>query len=61
MEGDGISGPLLAIRGNVAGFGPQKMAWVMSGYFTGMLTGSQCNILLIERVGHVGFLQTLHL
>ena len=53
MIGHGIQGPLLAIRGNIEGFGPEIMSWVMSGYFIGMLAGSKLNVLLIERVGHV--------
>ena len=53
MIGYGVQGPLLAIRGKFEGFGVDTMSWIMSGYFLGLLLGSQITVKLIDQVGHV--------
>ncbi len=53
MAGNGLQGTLLGIRGDLEGFSPATMSYVMSGYFLGFLGGSKMAPMMIRRVGHV--------
>ena len=53
MLGNGLQGTLLGVRGDIEGFSTNSMAWVMSGYFIGLLGGARLAPELIRRVGHV--------
>ena len=53
MLGNGLQGPLLAVRGDLQDFSAETMSLVMSGYFLGFLGGSRLAPLMIQRVGHV--------
>ena len=53
MVGNGLQGTLLGVRGDIEGFSPTTMSWVMSAYFLGFLGGSKMAPKMIARVGHV--------
>lgn len=53
MIGNGVQGTILGIRGNLEGFSPEALSYVMAGYFLGFLGGSRLTPVLIRRVGHV--------
>lgn len=53
MLGNGLQGTLLGVRGDIEGFGPGTMSFVMSAYFIGFLGGSRLAPHMIRRVGHV--------
>ncbi len=53
MLGNGMQATLLGVRGAVEAIPPPAMAWVMSAYFAGLLTGARVVPRLIRRVGHV--------
>lgn len=53
MLGNGLQGPLLAVRGDLQNFSAETMSLVMSGYFLGFLGGSRLAPWMIQRVGHV--------
>ena len=53
MLGHGLQGTLLGVRGSIEGFSANAMAWVMTGYFIGLLGGSRLAPEMIRRVGHV--------
>jgi len=53
MIGNGLQGTLLGVRGNIEGFDPALLSYVISAYFIGFLGGSKMAPGLIRRVGHV--------
>ncbi len=53
MLGNGMQGTLLGVRGDIEGFSPTTMSWIMSAYFLGFLGGSKMAPVMIARVGHV--------
>ena len=53
MVGNGLQGTLLGVRGDIEGFDPGLLSYVISAYFLGFLGGSRLAPLLIRRVGHV--------
>ena len=53
MLGNGLQGTLLGVRGDIEGFSTNSMAWVMAGYFVGVLGGARLAPEMIRRVGHV--------
>ena len=53
MLGNGLQGTLLGVRGDIEGFSTNSMAWVMAGYFIGVLGGARLAPEMIRRVGHV--------
>ncbi|WP_390915062.1 MFS transporter [Pseudosulfitobacter sp. SM2401] len=53
MVANGMQGTLLAVRGQIEGFGTFEMSLVMSAYFVGFLGGSRTAPRMIRRVGHV--------
>lgn len=53
MLGNGLLGSLLGVRASMEGFGLSATGLVMSGYFIGMIIGSQLVPNMVGRVGHV--------
>lgn len=53
MIGNGLQGTLLGVRGDIEGFDPALLSYVISAYFIGFLGGSKMAPGLIRRVGHV--------
>ena len=53
MIGNGLQGTLLGVRGDIEGFDPALLSYVISAYFIGFLGGSRMAPGLIRRVGHV--------
>ena len=53
MIGNGLQGTLLGVRGDLEGFDPGLLSYVISAYFVGFLGGSRLSPWLIKRVGHV--------
>lgn len=53
MIGNGLQGSLLGVRGNLEGFDPGLLSYVISAYFAGFLIGSRIAPALIRSVGHV--------
>lgn len=53
MIGNGLQGTLLGVRGDIEGFDPGLLSYVISAYFVGFLGGSRMAPWLIRRVGHV--------
>lgn len=53
MLGNGLQGTLLGVRGAIEGMSPGGLAWVISGYFLGLLIGARMTPLMIRQVGHV--------
>lgn len=53
MIGNGLQGTLLGVRGDIEGFDPALLSYVISAYFVGFLGGSRMAPWLIRRVGHV--------
>jgi MFS family permease len=53
MIGNGLQGTLLGVRGNIEGFDPSTLSYVISAYFLGFLGGSRLAPMMIGRVGHV--------
>ena len=53
MVGNSMQGTLLGLRGNIEGFAPTTLGYVMACYFIGFLGGSWFTPGLIRSVGHV--------
>ncbi|MGB0411613.1 MAG: MFS transporter [Pikeienuella sp.] len=53
MLGNGLQGTLLGVRGDIEGFDPGLLSYVISAYFLGFLGGSRMAPVMIRRVGHV--------
>lgn len=53
MVGNGLQGTLLGVRGDIEGFDPALLSYVISAYFVGFLGGSRMAPVLIRKVGHV--------
>ncbi|MEO0360809.1 MAG: MFS transporter, partial [Pseudomonadota bacterium] len=53
MIGNGLQGSLLGVRGDIEGFDPALLSYVISAYFVGFLGGSKLAPELIRKVGHV--------
>lgn len=53
MLGNGLLGSLLGVRASLEGFGVTATGLVMSGYFIGLILGSQAVPMMVGRVGHV--------
>ena len=53
MIGNGLQGTLLGVRGDIEGFDPGVLSYVIAAYFVGFLGGSRMAPVLIKRVGHV--------
>lgn len=53
LVGNGLLGSLLAVRGQMEGFGAQTLGLVMSCYFLGYLGGTYLAPGLIQRISHV--------
>lgn len=53
MFGNGLQGSLLGIRGDIEGFDPATLSYVVSAYFVGFLGGSWLAPALLRKVGHV--------
>ena len=53
MLGNGLQGTLLGVRGAIEGMSPGTLAYVIAGYFLGLLIGARATPLLIRQVGHV--------
>ncbi len=53
MFGNGLQGSLLGIRGDIEGFDPAVLSYVISAYFVGFLGGSRLAPVLLRKVGHV--------
>ena len=53
MNGNGLQGTLIGVRGELEGFTTIELSVVMSAYFVGFLGASRLVPELIRRVGHV--------
>jgi MFS family permease len=53
MLGNGLLGSLLGVRASIEGFGLSATGLVMSGFFIGMIFGSQMVPKMVGRVGHI--------
>ncbi|WP_340109261.1 MFS transporter [Pikeienuella sp. HZG-20] len=53
MIGNGLQGSLIGVRGDIEGFDPAVLSYVISAYFAGFLGGSWLAPALIRNVGHV--------
>lgn len=53
LAGGGLLGSLLAVRGELEGFGAQTLGLVMSAYFVGFFLGTFAAPNLIQRIGHI--------
>lgn len=53
MIGNGLQGSLIGIRGDIEGFDPAVLSYVMSAYFAGFLGGSWLAPSFIRHVGHI--------
>ena len=53
MIGYGLQNTLLGIRGDLEGYSPAVMSYIMSAYMIGFLFGGKVTFFLISKVGHV--------
>ncbi|MEM7546656.1 MAG: MFS transporter [Pseudomonadota bacterium] len=53
MFGNGLQGSLIGIRGDLEGFDPGVLSYVVSAYFLGFIAGSWAAPALLRKVGHV--------
>lgn len=53
LLGSGLLSTLLAVRGNLEGFGDRTIGLIMSSYFLGYFVGTYVAIPLILRIGHI--------
>lgn len=53
LAGSGLLGTLIAVRGNLEGYGDQTLGLIMSGYFVGFFLGTFAAPPLIRQVGHI--------
>ena len=53
MIGYGLQNTLLGIRGDLEGFSPSIMSFIMSAYMLGFIFGGRFTSFLISNVGHV--------
>ncbi len=53
LLGSGLLNTLLALRGDLEGYAPNTMGFIMSGYFVGFIIGTFIALPLIHRIGHI--------
>jgi MFS family permease len=53
LLGNGLMSTLLALRGNIEGFGDQLLGLMGSAYFVGFLIGTWAVPQMIRRIGHI--------